>query len=74
MLSCSSSLLVCGLMVSILFRAKRISHDEQVEKCLIFAGCDKRLTIISLLGSQGVEYPERFFARDYAGNRLEFSI
>ncbi|KAJ9605718.1 hypothetical protein H2200_009567 [Cladophialophora chaetospira] len=25
-------------------------------------------------GEQGVEYPERFFARDYAGNRLEFSI
>jgi catechol 2,3-dioxygenase-like lactoylglutathione lyase family enzyme len=25
-------------------------------------------------GDKGVEYPERFFARDYAGNRLEFSI
>ncbi|EMD00148.1 hypothetical protein BAUCODRAFT_366265 [Baudoinia panamericana UAMH 10762] len=25
-------------------------------------------------GDQGVEYPERFFARDYAGNRLEFSL
>ncbi|RDL41633.1 Glyoxalase resistance protein dioxygenase [Venustampulla echinocandica] len=25
-------------------------------------------------GSKGVEYPERFFARDYAGNRLEFSL
>lgn len=25
-------------------------------------------------GSQGVEYPTRFFARDYAGNRLEFSM
>ncbi|OAL22060.1 hypothetical protein AYO20_11254 [Fonsecaea nubica] len=25
-------------------------------------------------GSQGVEYPQRFFARDYAGNRLEFSL
>ncbi|RMZ82194.1 hypothetical protein DV738_g1733, partial [Chaetothyriales sp. CBS 135597] len=25
-------------------------------------------------GSQGVEYPTRFFARDYAGNRLEFSL
>jgi len=22
---------------------------------------------------QGVEYPQRFFARDYAGNGLEFS-
>ncbi|KAG0647784.1 hypothetical protein D0Z07_6877 [Hyphodiscus hymeniophilus] len=25
-------------------------------------------------GAQGVEYPKRFFARDYAGNRLEFSL
>jgi catechol 2,3-dioxygenase-like lactoylglutathione lyase family enzyme len=25
-------------------------------------------------GDQGVEYPERFFARDYAGNRLEFTL
>ncbi|KIW30809.1 uncharacterized protein PV07_02509 [Cladophialophora immunda] len=25
-------------------------------------------------GAQGVEYPQRFFARDYAGNRLEFSV
>ena len=25
-------------------------------------------------GSQGAEYPKRFFARDYAGNRLEFSL
>ncbi|EXJ61606.1 hypothetical protein A1O7_02034 [Cladophialophora yegresii CBS 114405] len=25
-------------------------------------------------GAQGVEYPERFFARDYAGNRLEFTL
>ncbi|KEQ60157.1 putative glyoxalase family protein [Aureobasidium melanogenum CBS 110374] len=25
-------------------------------------------------GSKGVEYPSRFFARDYAGNRLEFSL
>ncbi|KAI1817298.1 hypothetical protein GGS20DRAFT_533525 [Poronia punctata] len=25
-------------------------------------------------GNQGEEYPERFFARDYAGNRLEFSL
>ncbi|KAK3677154.1 hypothetical protein LTR78_002692 [Recurvomyces mirabilis] len=25
-------------------------------------------------GSQGVEYPQRFFARDFAGNRLEFSL
>ncbi|KAI0389127.1 Glyoxalase/Bleomycin resistance protein/Dihydroxybiphenyl dioxygenase [Xylariaceae sp. FL0594] len=25
-------------------------------------------------GDHGKEYPERFFARDYAGNRLEFSL
>ncbi|KAK1783374.1 hypothetical protein QBC45DRAFT_129202 [Copromyces sp. CBS 386.78] len=25
-------------------------------------------------GAQGVEYPKRFFARDFAGNRLEFSL
>ncbi|KAJ5143907.1 uncharacterized protein N7515_002694 [Penicillium bovifimosum] len=25
-------------------------------------------------GAQGKEYPTRFFARDYAGNRLEFSM
>ncbi|TID19049.1 putative glyoxalase family protein [Venturia nashicola] len=25
-------------------------------------------------GAKGVEYPQRFFARDYAGNRLEFSL
>ena len=26
------------------------------------------------LGAKGVEYPKRFFARDYAGNGLEFSL
>ncbi|RSH80580.1 uncharacterized protein EHS24_009162 [Apiotrichum porosum] len=25
-------------------------------------------------GAKGVEYPSRFFARDYAGNRLEFAV
>jgi len=25
-------------------------------------------------GAKGVEYPSRFFARDFAGNRLEFSL
>ncbi|KAL5115787.1 hypothetical protein ACEQ8H_006282 [Pleosporales sp. CAS-2024a] len=25
-------------------------------------------------GAQGIEYPTRFFARDFAGNRLEFSV
>jgi hypothetical protein len=24
--------------------------------------------------AQGVEYPTRFFARDFAGNRLEFAV
>ncbi|BEI80883.1 hypothetical protein CcaverHIS002_0200430 [Cutaneotrichosporon cavernicola] len=34
--------------------------------------CDKPGTANS--GSKGVEYPDRFFARDYAGNRLEFAV
>ncbi|CAL3969067.1 unnamed protein product [Diplocarpon coronariae] len=37
----------------------------------------KRIKLLSpdcKLGSKGVEYPTRFFARDYAGNRLEFSL
>ncbi|EGO55769.1 hypothetical protein NEUTE1DRAFT_67742 [Neurospora tetrasperma FGSC 2508] len=34
--------------------------------------CDEPGTVGS--GHQGVEYPKRFFARDYAGNRLEFSL
>jgi len=25
-------------------------------------------------GEVGVEYPTRFFARDFAGNRLEFTL
>lgn len=25
-------------------------------------------------GAKGVEYPRRFFARDFAGNRLEFTV
>lgn len=25
-------------------------------------------------GAKGVEYPKRFFARDFAGNRLEFTV
>ncbi|CAJ2505755.1 Uu.00g131490.m01.CDS01 [Anthostomella pinea] len=25
-------------------------------------------------GAKGVEYPQRFFVRDYAGNRLEFTL
>ncbi|KAK7885194.1 hypothetical protein LTR67_010685 [Exophiala xenobiotica] len=29
---------------------------------------------LSHVGAKGVEYPQRFFARDYAGNRLEFSL
>ncbi|KAH8424220.1 hypothetical protein N8T08_010518 [Aspergillus melleus] len=28
----------------------------------------------AISGEMGVEYPTRFFARDYAGNRLEFSL
>ena len=30
--------------------------------------------LITAIGSKGKEYPTRFFARDFAGNRLEFSI
>lgn len=26
------------------------------------------------LGAEGLEYPTRFFVRDYAGNRLEFTV
>ena len=29
---------------------------------------------LMIIGAKGVEYPTRFFARDYAGNRLEFSV
>jgi hypothetical protein len=32
------------------------------------------LWLIFVLGAKGVEYPQRFFARDFAGNRLEFSL
>lgn len=32
------------------------------------------LCINVLTGAKGVEYPTRFFARDFAGNRLEFSL
>jgi hypothetical protein len=31
-------------------------------------------TNVKCTGAKGVEYPQRFFARDYAGNRLEFSL
>jgi hypothetical protein len=30
--------------------------------------------IFASSGAKGVEYPQRFFARDFAGNRLEFSL
>lgn len=30
--------------------------------------------LILLSGDKGIEYPKRFFARDFAGNRLEFSL
>ena len=30
--------------------------------------------LTSHTGPKGVEYTQRFFARDYAGNRLEFSL
>lgn len=31
-------------------------------------------TDYSIAGAKGAEYPTRFFARDYANNRLEFSV
>lgn len=33
-----------------------------------------RFPYLSLSGAKGEEYPSRFFARDYANNRLEFSL
>jgi hypothetical protein len=35
---------------------------------------DETITDDRIVGEKGVEYPTRFFARDYAGNRLEFSL
>lgn len=37
-------------------------------------GEDRKCANYLCLGAKGVEYPTRFFARDYAGNRLEFSL
>jgi hypothetical protein len=39
-------------------------------------GCEREMANedVLKLGAKGVEYPKRFFARDYAGNRLEFSL
>jgi len=35
----------------------------------------KKTQLLTLrLGAKGIEYTERFFARDYAGNRLEFTV
>lgn len=34
----------------------------------------KEIQTNEIVGAKGVEYPTRFFARDYAGNRLEFSL
>ena len=31
-------------------------------------------SLLVAVGAKGVEYPQRFFARDFAGNRLEFSL
>ncbi|KAK4161889.1 hypothetical protein QBC43DRAFT_216777 [Cladorrhinum sp. PSN259] len=36
------------------------------------SACDEPGAVNS--GAQGLEYPTRFFARDYAGNRLEFTL
>ncbi|KAK1927136.1 hypothetical protein DB88DRAFT_537117 [Papiliotrema laurentii] len=44
-------------------------HKQGVEASAV--ACDEPGQANS--GSKGAEYPTRFFARDYAGNRLEFS-
>ena len=41
---------------------------------LRMGGILSRLLMELYVGDQGVEYPKRFFARDFAGNRLEFSL
>lgn len=35
---------------------------------------EEKKMVLTSSGAKGVEYPTRFFARDYAGNRLEFSL
>lgn len=42
------------------------SYADDRFKCILQADDD--------LGPSGIEYPSRFFARDYAGNLLEFSV
>lgn len=39
-----------------------------------WSGDQVRFYVDELSGTQGKEYPTRFFARDYAGNLLEFSL
>lgn len=43
---------------------------------ILVSRTDLRVETLLMLvtGAKGVEYPERFFARDYANNRLEFSL
>lgn len=56
---------------SLLNLQKRIwEHSKSGSKAAAMA-CDEPGQENS--GSKGAEYPTRFFARDYSGNRLEFS-
>ena len=46
-------------------------------RAIVLGTASRRTTVCSAdrkTGSKGVEYPQRFFARDFAGNRLEFSL
>lgn len=36
--------------------------------------CDVLTLSVLDTGDQSAEFPQRFFARDFAGNRLEFSL
>jgi hypothetical protein len=45
----------------------RIQRDVPCVRIDVLSKC-------GYIGEKSVEYPKRFFARDYAGNRLEFSL
>ncbi|KAK3984256.1 hypothetical protein QBC44DRAFT_301703 [Cladorrhinum sp. PSN332] len=53
-------------------RAKEKGEGEGEDVLGAPMGCDEPGEVNS--GAQGPEYPTRFFARDYAGNRLEFTL
>lgn len=46
-----------------------------ISMSLSVSGLVTRPMLINMfIGPSGLEYPSRFFARDYAGNLLEFSV